>query len=218
MPTLQAAAPLPVDTWPLLALDLLGVFVFALSGGLAGVRKQFDVLGVLVLAVAAGLGGGVLRDVLIGDVPPVNISDWRLFTTACAAGLITFFFHPGVAAIERFVLVLDGVGLAFFAVAGTLKALALGANPLTAVVVGVLTGVGGGIIRDLLSGEVPRVLAHRELYAIPAVIGATVFAVAWSAGHTGPVVVWGCVTLVGALRILALVRNWQAPAPRPPSW
>jgi uncharacterized membrane protein YeiH len=105
----------------LLALDLLGVFVFGLSGGLAAVRKRFDLLSVLILAGAAGLGGGVLRDVLIGAVPPVGISDWRLVTAACAAGVITFVFHPRMSRIEPAVQCLDAAGLGLFAVAGTLK-------------------------------------------------------------------------------------------------
>jgi len=212
---LSAQAAVAVSPFPLLALDLLGVVVFGLSGGLAAVGKRFDLLAVLVLAVAAGLGGGVLRDVLIGDVPPVGLSDWRLFGAACAAGAITFVWHPRVSRLERSVLVLDAGGLAVFAVAGTLKALQLGTEPLTAVLVGVLTGVGGGMVRDLLSGEVPAVLARRELYAIPAAVGATLFAAAWSADLRGPVVTWGCVVFVAGFRLLALVRGWQAPAPRP---
>lgn len=211
------AAGAPASSWLLLALDLIGVFTFALSGGLAAVRKQFDLLGVVVLAVAAGLGGGIVRDVLIDAAPPVGISDWRLFAAACAAGLVTFFWHPRLPRIERLVLVLDAVGLGVFAIAGTLKALQLGTTPLTAVIVGVLTGVGGGVVRDLLSGEVPHVLAHRELYAIPALVGATVYAAAWSAGIVNAAVTWGCVLLIVAFRLLAVFRNWQAPAPQPPA-
>jgi uncharacterized membrane protein YeiH len=202
--------------WPLLGLDLAGIFVFALSGGLAAVNRSFDILGVVVLAAAAGLGGGILRDVLIGATPPVGISDWRLVAAACAAGLLTFVYHPRLARSRRLILTLDGLGLALFAVGGTLKALQLGAGPLAAVIVGVLTGVGGGAIRDLLTGEVPRVLAQRELYAIPAVLGAGAYAAAWSAGYDGAAVTWGCVALIAALRLLALWRNWQAPAPRAP--
>jgi uncharacterized membrane protein YeiH len=205
-----------VGSWPLPALDLLGVFVFGLSGGLTAVRKQFDALALLVLAAAAGLGGGIVRDVLIGAVPPVGISDWRLIGAACAAGLVTFFFSHRVLRIERAVLVLDAAGLGLFAVAGTLKALQLGTRPLTAVIVGVLTGVGGGVIRDLLAGDVPRVFAHREWYAMPALLGATAFAAAWAADVTHPAVTWGCVLLIAVLRVLAVRRNWQVPAPRPP--
>jgi uncharacterized membrane protein YeiH len=200
-------------TWPLLALDVLGVFVFGLSGGLAAVRKGFDVLAVLMMAAAAGLGGGVVRDVLIGAVPPVGVSDGRLLAAACAAGLLTFFFHPRVSRIEPAVLVLDAAGLGLFAVAGTLKALELGTTPLTAVLVGVLTGVGGGVLRDLLAGDPPRLLAEREWYATPAVLGATAFAAAWTAGLDGPVTTWSCVGLIATLRILGLARGWQVPAP-----
>lgn len=205
-----------MGAWPLPALDLLGVFVFGLSGGLAAVRKHFDALALLVLAAAAGLGGGIVRDVLIGDVPPVGISDWRLLAAAGAAAVVTFFFSSRVERIERAVVVLDAAGLGLFAVAGTLKALQLGTTPLTAVIVGVLTGVGGGVIRDLLAGDVPRLFAQREWYAVPALLGASVFAAAWAADVVSPVVTWGCALLITALRILAVRRNWQVPAPRPP--
>lgn len=201
-------------TWPLLGLDLLGVFVFGLSGGLAAVRKGFDVLAVLMLAAAAALGGGILRDVLIGAVPPVGVSDWRLVVAACSAGLITFFFHPAVARIERAVLLLDAAGLGLFAVAGTLKALELGTTPLTAVLVGVLTGVGGGVLRDVLAGDTPRLFAEREWYATPALLGASAFALAWSADLPGPVATWGCVLLIAVLRVLGLTRGWQVPIAR----
>lgn len=206
-----------LPTLPLLALDLVGVFVFALSGGLAAVRAGFDLLGVLVLAAAAGLGGGVVRDVLIGETPPVGITDWRLVAAACLAGALTFVLHPGVRRIQRFVLVLDGIGLGLFTVAGALKALQLGHPPLTAVIVGVVTGVGGGIIRDLLVGEVPQVLASRDLYATPALFGTALFATLWSIGLTGPVVTWGCVVLIAAVRLGALRRGWQAPVSRRPA-
>ena len=203
-----------MTSWPLLALDLLGVFVFALSGGLTAVRKGFDILSVLMLASAAGLGGGILRDVLIGAVPPVGVSDWRLLTAACAAGLITFFFHPRVSRIERAVLLLDAAGLGLFAVAGTLKALQLGTTPLTAVIVGVLTGVGGGVLRDLLAGDPPRLIVEREWYATPALLGVSAYASAWSADVVNPAVTWGCVAVITVLRILGLTRGWQVPAAR----
>ena len=122
MPTSFASAQL--------ALDLVGVFVFALSGGLVAVKKRFDLFGVIVLACAAALGGGIVRDLLIGDVPPVGISDWRLVTAAALGGVVTFLFHPGVERITRFVRVLDAAGLAAFAVAGSLKAVTtLGVSP-----------------------------------------------------------------------------------------
>src|SRR5699024_10086014 len=115
----------------LIALDMLGVFAFALSGGLAAVRVRMDLVGVLALAVTAGLGGGILRDVLIGAVPPVGVTDWRLLAAAVVAGLVTFFLHPALPRLRRSVLVLDGAGLGLFTVVGTLKALDLGASVLT---------------------------------------------------------------------------------------
>ena len=201
---------------PLLALDLLGVFVFALSGGLAAVRKRLDVLSVLILTAAAGLGGGVLRDVLIGAVPPVGVSDWRLLTAASAAGLFTFFFHLRVSRIEPAVLLLDAAGLGLVAVAGTLKALQLGTTPLTAVIVGVLTAVGGGVLRDLLAGDPPRLLAEREWYATPALVGAAAYAAAQAAGAGGPPAAAGRVVPITVLRIFGLRRGRQVPAPPTP--
>lgn len=211
-----AAQGWSVDPWPLPALELLGVFVFGLTGALAAARKELDALSLLILAAAAGLGGGILRDVLIGAVPPVGVSDWRLLSAAAAAGVVTFFFHHRVARIERAVLYLDAAGLGLFAVAGTLKALQLGTSPLTAVIVGVLTGVGGGVIRDLLAGEPPRLFAEREYYATPAILGAAAFAAAWRADVQGPLVTWGSVLVVVVLRLLAIQRDWEVPAPRPP--
>lgn len=211
---MPVAAAVSSGAWPLPALDLLGVFVFGLSGGLAAARKRFDALALLMLAVAAGLGGGILRDVLIGAVPPVGISDGRLMGAACAAGLVTFFFHHRVSRLERAIVVLDAAGLGLFAIAGTLKALQLGTTPLTAVVVGVLTGVGGGVLRDLLAGEVPRLFAHSEWYATPALLGAAAFAGTWTADVEHPLVTWGCVLLIVVLRILAVRRDWHVPVPR----
>ncbi len=207
----------PVDAgWPLLVLDLVGVFAFGLSGGLAAVRRSFDIFGVLVLSCSAGLGGGVLRDVLIGAVPPVGITDPRLFSAACAAGVVTFFLHPRVSRIRRTVLLLDAIGLGVFAVAGTYKALSLGIPVLAAVIVGVLTGIGGGAIRDLLCGEVPEVLGRAELYATPALLGSVAIAVAWQADVVSPPVTVACVSAVVALRLWALRFKVTAPTPRPP--
>lgn len=199
--------------WPLLALDLVGIFVFALSGALAAVRQRFDVFGVLVLAVTAGLGGGALRDVLLGAVPPVGISDWRLVATAAGAGLTVFVWHPRVSRIRRLVVVLDAVGLGTFVVAGTLKALQLGATPLAAVLVGALTGVGGGVVRDLLSGQVPEILQRSELYATPALLGAVAFTVAWEAGVVHPAVTVAVVLGTVALRLVAVRARVRLPQP-----
>ena len=195
-----------------LAFDLVGVFVFALSGGLVAVKKRLDLFGVLVLAGAAALGGGVLRDILIGARPPVGISDWRLICSAVVAGLVTFVYHPGVERISRFVRVLDAAGLAVFAVSGSLKALAAGMGPLASVIVGGITAVGGGIVRDVLAGQVPEVL-RREMYALPALLGSTLVVTAHHFGPVSPLVLWGCVGLVFALRMVAVLLDVHAPKP-----
>jgi uncharacterized membrane protein YeiH len=205
MPTSYASAQL--------ALDVVGVFVFALSGGLVAVKKRFDLFGVLVLAGAAALGGGIVRDLLIGDVPPVGISDWRLLTAAALGGIVTFLYHPAVERITRFVRVLDAAGLAVFAVAGSLKAVTTpGVAPVAAVLVGIITAVGGGVVRDLLAGQVPEVL-RRELYALPAMLGSVVIVVAARLGSLQDWLLWTAVGLVFVVRMVAVRLDLNAPTP-----
>ena len=203
---------LTLDTHLQLVLDLVGVFTFALSGGLVAVKKRLDLFGVLVLAGAAALGGGVLRDLLIGSVPPVGISDWRLVTSAVVAGLVTFVYHPGVERISRFVRVLDAAGLAVFAIGGSLKALGAGMDPLTSVLVGGITAVGGGMLRDLLAGQVPEVL-RREMYALPALFGSALIVTAHHFDLVTPFVIWACVAFVFVVRMVAVVLDVHAPRP-----
>ena len=202
-------AELPVEP----VLEVVGVFVAALAGALAGVRKKFDVVGILVLGWAAGLGGGVLRDVLIGAVPPVGISDPILMGAALAGGVVMYFGHPRLERARRIVVVLDAGALALFAVVGTVKGLEFGATPIAATIVGVLTGVGGGVLRDLLSGEVPVVLHHRELYAIPALLGAAATVVLWHLGHAGTVGLTAVVVGIFVLRMLAVRYRLNVPGP-----
>ncbi|GAA1740029.1 trimeric intracellular cation channel family protein [Isoptericola hypogeus] len=198
-------------------LEVLAVFVAAVSGGLAAVRKRFDAFGVLVLAWTTGLGGGILRDVLIGDTPPVGITSWRLVVAALAAGMIIFFFHPGLERMRRSILVLDAAALAMFVLQGTTKALDLGTGALAAVVVGVLTAVGGGILRDVLVGEVPLVFADRQLYAVPALVGAGLTAALWQLGWLQLWTEVMVVVLVLGFRLVSLARGWAVP-PAGPGW
>lgn len=195
-----------------LALDLVGVFAFALSGGLVAVKKRFDLFGVLVLAAVTALGGGVIRDLLIGATPPVGISDWRLLTGAAVGGLVTFVYQPGVERISRLVRILDATGLAVFAVSGSLKALSYGVTPIACVLVGVTTAVGGGVLRDVLAGQVPEVL-RRELYALPAMLGSTIVVTASGLHALNNWVVWGSALLVFAVRIIAVKLDLNAPQP-----
>ena len=195
-----------------LVLDLVGVLVFAVSGGLVAVKKQLDLFGVLVLALVAGLGGGVLRDLLIGSIPPTGVSDWRLIAAGALGGLLTFLWHPAFGRISRIVKVLDAVGLGAFCVAGALKALALGMPALTCVIVGTLTAIGGGMLRDILAREVPEVLT-RELYAVPALLGATLVVVANELHLLHWWVALGAALTVFGLRMLAVLLDLNAPRP-----
>ena len=199
---------LPYDT----ALEVGGVFFAALSGGLAAVRKNFDLFGVLVIAWAAGLGGGLLRDILIGATPPVGISNWRFVLTAVIAGFAIFILHPSVTRMRRTVIVLDAWALGFFVLIGTTKGLQFGAGPLASLMVGVLTGIGGGIMRDILVGEVPLVLADRQLYAIPAFLGASIAVGLWYAGWWNVWVQFGVVLLVSGIRLMSLRMGWVVPS------
>jgi uncharacterized membrane protein YeiH len=200
----------------LIALDLVGIFVFATSGALVAVRKEYDVFGVLVLAAATGLGGGFVRDVLIDATPPAALADWRYLVVPVAAGLVTFAFHRAVGKQERVINVFDAFGLSLFCVLGATKAIEHGLGPLPATLMGVLTGIGGGVIRDLLAGRQPIVF-RGGLYATPALIGAALVVVGDELGlSSDPLTVVGA-TVCLVLRLLAMWRDWQAPLPRGPA-
>jgi len=194
----------------LLVLDLFGTFVFALSGALAGARRGVDLFGMLVLAFAAATVGGMMRDVLIGAVPPAALTDWRYLAVSMLAGVIGFFWHDGIERLRHPVQVFDAVGLAVFAVAGAQKALLFGLDPVMAALLGMLTGIGGGMARDVLLAEVPIVL-RADIYATAALAGAGVVVI----GHL-LVLPSVTVTIAGALvcfglRMLAIWRGWHLP-------
>jgi uncharacterized membrane protein YeiH len=167
----------------LLVLNLVGTFVFGLSGGMAGVRKQLDLFGAIVLAVVVGIAGGTTRDVLIG-IPPQTFRDWRYLAVAAGAGLLTAVAHPAINRLQRPIDALDAAGLALFCVTGAATALTQRLGVVDAVILGAITGIGGGMLRDILVGEIPAVL-RGGLYAIPALVGAGIVVVAYHAGdHT----------------------------------
>ena len=200
----------------LVVLDLAGIFVFAVTGALVAVRKNLDVFAVLVLAGVTGLGGGFVRDVLIGATPPAALADWRYLLVPVGAGLVTFAFHPTVGRLERVVTLFDACGLGLFCVTGALKAVSYGLGPVPAALLGMVTGIGGGMLRDVLAGRVP-VIFEGVLYATPALAGAAVAVVLDRAGV--PVEVGataGFATCVG-WRLLALRRGWRAPLPGGPA-
>jgi uncharacterized membrane protein YeiH len=193
-----------------LVLDLLGTFVFALAGATAAARRQLDVFGVLVVAFAAACSGGITRDVLIGAVPPAALQDWRYLAASLFAGTIAFRWHVAIERMAHPVRVFDAAGLALFAVAGAQKAVAFGLSPVMAALLGMLTGIGGGVARDLLLAQVPTVL-RSDLYAVAALAGAGVVVVADELSLSP---VGGALAGAGlcfALRMIAIRRGWHLP-------
>ena len=208
--------PQPEFATTLVVLDLTGIFVFAVSGALVAVRKNLDLFAALVLGGITGLGGGFIRDVLIGATPPAALADWRYLLVPVAAGLVTFFFHASIGRVERVIEVFDAFGLALFCVTGALKAVDYGHGPLPAALLGMVTGIGGGMLRDVLSGGVP-VIFEGVLYATPALAGAAVAVLLNRADlPVGVVAAAGFSTCLG-IRLLAMVRGWRAPLPRGPA-
>lgn len=202
------------QTLTLLVLDLVGCFVFALSGGLMAVRKELDIFGVIVLACVTGLGGGFLRDMAIGATPVAALSDWRYLVVPMTAGLLTFFFHPALGRLEPLVNVFDALGLGLFVIAGAVKALDFGLSPLAAAVMGLATGVGGGALRDVLAGRVPIILRRSVFYAIPAFAGASVAAFGLYAALPASLAMAAAFIVCSGWRLLAMWRHWEAPLPR----
>ena len=194
----------------LLGLDLGGTFVFALSGGMMAVRHRLDLFGVLVLSVAAATSGGIVRDVLLGATPPASIRDWRYMAVSLIAGAFTFYWCAILDRWRSSVLVLDAAGLSLFAVSGALKALAFGLNPMAAATLGVLTGIGGGVVRDLLVSEIPTVL-HSEFYATAALTGASMVVVGSLAGIPSTVTALVGAAVCFTLRVVAIRRGWALP-------
>lgn len=195
-----------------LVLDVCGTFVFALSGALAAVRARLDVFGVVVVATVTAIGGGIVRDVLAGVTPPNALRHWEYLAVPAAAAVLVFFWHPQVTRMWRPIVVLDAAGLGLFTVTGTRLALDSGLDGAGACALGVLTGIGGGILRDVLLREIPLVL-RREIYALASLVGAVLVVVGW---HVGATVAWevGAAVAVFVVRVLAARRRWSAPTPR----
>ena len=194
----------------ILALDLVGTFVFALAGATAGVRRRLDIFGVLVLSFVTASAGGVTRDLLIGAVPPAALSDWRYFATAMLAGLVTFLWYPTIERLRTPVRMFDAAGLALFAVAGAGKSLAYGLHPFAAALLGMLTGIGGGMLRDILLAEVPAVL-RSDLYAVAALAGAGVVVIGAALALPQTATALAGAVLCFALRMLAIRYDWHLP-------
>lgn len=197
----------------LLALDFTGTFAFALNGALTAVRAaRLDIVGVVALGMITALGGGVIRDVLIGAVPPATFRDWRYLVLAVGGGLIAFALSQWLNRLQVPINVLDAVGLSTFAVIGASKAHEAGLGVGPAIILGAITGVGGGTIRDTLVRRIPSVL-QSDLYAIPALIGAAVTVVTIRTGVYGVVAALAAVAACFIVRMLGVYFRLQAPAP-----
>lgn len=196
----------------LLALEFVGIFVFAVSGALTAIQKDFDAVGILILAEVTALGGGVLRDVIIGATPPAAFQDVSYLLVPVAAAGVAFFAHPVVARLGFGILLFDAAGLALFTVGGTLKALDHGLGAVPAAVLGVTTGVGGGLLRDVIARQTPALVkVDSDLYAIPALLGAAAVAGADRAHLPMAVAAPVAAGFVFVFRVVAMLRHWTAP-------
>jgi uncharacterized membrane protein YeiH len=194
-------------------LDGAGTFVFALSGAVLAIQKRFDIFGVLFLSFVVGVMGGMTRDVLIGAVPPAAIANWHDFAIAIGGGLLTFFAYPLVHSFNRPVLVLDALGLSLFAVTGAQKAISYGINPVMVAVLGMISGIGGGMTRDVLAVQVPFVL-REDLYAIAALAAGAVVSIGSLLGLPPLYPVIAGAALCIFLRMMAIFFGWRAPVSR----
>ena len=192
-------------------LDLAGVFFFAVSGSLLAARKQFDIVGSLLLASLVSLGGGVIRDIILGAAPPAAFSNPAYLVPPLLATVLVYFLFSSVQRFTSLLVLFDAGGLALFCITGTLKALALGVNPVAAVVVGVTTAVGGGRLRDITANEVPRLFDPRDIYALPAFIGAALTTALWLSGAFNGLTAFAVAVLVFAFRVVAWRRSWYVP-------
>ena len=198
----------------LFAMNLIGTFVFAISGATAGVARRLDLFGILVLSFVAGNFGGITRDVLIGSIPPGALRDWRYLGVSVLAGVVTFYWYSGVEHLRLPVLLFDAAGLALFAVSGAQKALAYGLSPVMAALLGMLTGIGGGVMRDVLLAEIPTVL-RADLYAVAAFAGASVVVVGGMLHLPPSATTIGGAILCFGLRFMAIKYGWRLPIAKP---
>jgi uncharacterized membrane protein YeiH len=191
-------------------LDLGGTFVFAISGAVAAVNRRLDIFGIVVLSFVAGNFGGISRDLLIGAVPPIALTDGRYLLVSVLAGLITFFLYAGVDRLRSPVLLFDAAGLSFFAVAGAQKAIEFGLSPVMSALLGMLTSIGGGMTRDVLLAEIPQVL-RSDLYAVAALAGASIVVIGDMLGLSYGVSALAGGALCFGLRFMAIRHGWHLP-------
>lgn len=191
-------------------VDLLGTVAFAISGAAAAAERRLDLFGVYVVAFMTACGGGIVRDLCLGTVPPVGISDWRYLACSAVAATMTIWATPWVERLKQPVTFFDSLGLGFYAVVGAHKARLHGANIEAAIVLGTVTAVGGGVMRDVLLNRVPAIL-EKEIYALAAIVAAVIQVVAdvngWSIGLTP----WFAAGVCFVIRFLAVRYSWGLP-------
>ena len=198
----------------LLVLDLVGVLAFAVNGALTAARAvRLDVVGVVTLGVVTALGGGIARDLLIGRVPPATFSDWRYLAVAAAGGVLVCLVGHRLGRVARSLTALDAAGLSLFAVTGTTTALAAGLGPVQAVLLGGMTAVGGGTVRDVLVRRTPEILTG-GLYAVPALLAGVVVVLADALSLSGPLLAGGAAALCFTVRMVGVARRVDLPGPR----
>lgn len=191
-------------------LNLVGIAAFAASGALVGVQKQLDIFGICVVGATTGIGGGILRDLLLGIHPPTSLDRWPSITVAVATSIVVSFAHPVMSKVWNAVVLFDAFGMGLFATGGASVALDHGSSALGGVLIGATAALGGGVLRDMLVNEVPLLL-HRDLYAVPALLGAAVTVVGDALDIAdGAAVIAGTILATG-LRLLALWRSWHLP-------
>ena len=199
-------------------LELIGVAAFAISGAMAAIKKKADLFGVLFLAVTTALGGGVIRDVLLGQLPPVMFVSYAYLLTSLAAALLVFFdayirresYDANRAKLAAVNNIFDAVGLAVFTVSGMNTAMHVSDNVILIVTLGVVTGFGGGMLRDMMTNTMPKVLRKR-IYAVASLSGGAVYYLMYALGVNEILSAITGMLAIFVLRLLATVNKWNLP-------
>lgn len=194
-------------------LDLIGTGAFAISGALAGVKKDMDIYGISVLSLVTAVGGGTIRDVLVGRIPPFIFRDYNYILVSLICAFVVFFFYKKVERSFKLLLIMDAMGLGVFTVIGVKVGIEYHAGVIGSIFMGVMTGTFGGMIRDLLQGEIPLVL-KKEVYASASLLGGIVYLLLSNISSYGSINIFAGTIVVFTLRILAIFKNWHLPRAR----
>ena len=202
-----------MDSSIILFFDLFGTMIFAITGAVKGIRNRLDLLGVLFFAVTVGCGGGMLRDALIGSTPVAAFNDYRYFLVCIIAGIACFILSP--VAIGRWAIIIysDAIGLGVFTALGVAKAAGMGVSVVGQIMSGMFTAVGGGIIRDVFSKEIPMVFTS-DFYASASILGGLLFSLLFKLGVSGDILMYATALFTTILRMLGYHYRWKLPVAR----